>query len=132
MELRTSSITRIATERTDLFAFAVTGRIHADDIEAMARLLQDAFTRLGEVDILIVMRHWDGIDAGAAFDWQALKAQARAGFHVRRYAVVGAPAWAAAMINLLSPLTPVEEKTFELAEEAHAWAWVGGQPATTA
>lgn len=130
--MRQASITEIATPRPDLFAFAVNGRLHADDIEAMARVLQDAFTRLGEVDILIIMRHWEGIDAGAAFDWQALKAQARASLHVRKYAVVGAPVWAAAMINLLSPLTPVEEKTFALAEEESAWAWVGGRAATAA
>jgi hypothetical protein len=39
--------------------------------------------------------------------------------------VVGAPRWVEAMINLFSPLTPVEEKTFELSEVDEAWAWVG-------
>jgi hypothetical protein len=28
------------------------------------------------------------------------------------------------MINLFSPLTPIEEKTFELAEVDAAWRWV--------
>lgn len=119
------SIVRMDTVRPDLFAFGIEGRIHKPDMEAMARVLQDAFDRLGVVDILIVMRRWEGIDAGAAFDWQALKAQARANSHVRRYAVVGAPAWAKAMINLLSPLTPVDEKTFGGGEEAAALAWIG-------
>lgn len=120
------AITRIDTHRSDLFAFAIHGRIRKADIEWMAGTLQEAFTRLGQVDILIVMKHWDGIDISAAFDGKALSAQAEANSHVRKYGVVGAPGWAAAMINLLSPLTPVEEKTFDLAEEEEAWAWIEG------
>ena len=126
-----SSITQLRASRPDLFAFEIAGRIHEPDIATMARTLQAAFDRLGEVDILIIIRHWDGLDVSAAFDGEALKAQARANAHVRKYAVVGAPAWAKAMINLFSPLTPVEERTFDLAEEQQAWAWVGGQPAAT-
>ena len=125
-----SSIVQVQTARPDLFAFEVCDRIRQADIEAMARTLETAFDRLETVDILIVMRHWDGIDMGAAFDGEALKAQARAATHVRKYGVVGAPAWAKAMINLFSPLTPVEEKTFDLAEEGQAWAWIGGHPAS--
>jgi hypothetical protein len=121
-----STITRLPATRADLFAFEVSGRIHKDDIEQMAQTLQSAFTQHGKVDILIVMRDWDGIAPGAAFDPQALAAQARANAHVRRYAVVGAPAWARAMINLFSPLTSVEERTFDLAEEREAWDWVEG------
>ena len=124
-----SSIVQQLTTRPDLFAFEVRGRIHESDIAAMARTLESAFDRFGSLDLLIVMRHWDGIDMGAAFDAEALKAQARAAAHVRKYGVVGAPAWAQAMINLFSPLTPVEERTFERVEENAAWAWIGGQRA---
>lgn len=122
------AITQLGTTRPDLFAFEVNGRIHSADIEMMARTLQNAFDSLGTVDILIVMRKWEGLDMGAAFDGEALRAQARAAAHVRKYAVVGAPGWAEAMITLLSPLTPVEEKTFDLAAEDQAWAWIGGRP----
>jgi hypothetical protein len=125
-----SSITRLPTARADLFAFRVDGRIHKPDIEAMARIVDEGFERLGEIDMLIVITRWDGIDLGAAADPKMLGTQARANAHVRKYAVVGAPGWAKAMINLSSPLTPVEEKTFDLAEEARAWAWVDeGRPA---
>ncbi len=124
--MQQSSITRISTNRPDLYAFQVNGRIAKDDIESMALTLQAAFNAQDKVDIIIVMKHWDGIDLGAAFDAEAMKAQARANSHVRKYAVVGAPGWAEAMINMFSPLTPVEEKTFDLAEEAEAWAWVNG------
>ena len=123
------AVTPLATSRPDLFAFDVRGRIHKPDIEWMAETLQAAFAGLERVDLLILMRDWDGIDIGAALDPEALSVQARASRHVRKYAVVGAPAWAQAMINLLSPLTPVEEKTFDLAQAADAWTWIGGAPA---
>jgi hypothetical protein len=125
-----SSIAQLLTTRPDLFAFEVRGRIHEADIEAMAHTLESAFDRLGTVDILIVMRQWEGLDMSAAFDGDALKVQGRAAAHVRKYGVVGAPLWAKAMINLFAPLTPVEERTFDLAEEEQAWAWIGGRPAT--
>lgn len=125
-ELTERAITRLANTRSDLFAFEVRGRIEKDDITEMARTLDAAFTRHDKVDILILMKDWEGIAPGAVFDPKALATQARANTHVRRYAVVGAPAWASMMINLFSPLTPVEEKTFDLAEEREAWAWVEG------
>ena len=127
--MTSSSIAQQLTTRPDLFAFEVRGRIREADIEAMARTLESAFDRLGTVDILIIMRHWEGLDMAAAFDGPALKAQGRAAAHVRKYGVVGAPLWAKAMINLFAPFTPVEERTFELAKEDEAWRWIGGRPA---
>jgi hypothetical protein len=123
--VQTTSIRQLGTTRPDLFAFEVNGRIHAPDIEAMAGIIDRAFKSHAEIDIIIVIRNWQGIDLGAAFDQQALSVQARANSHVRKYAVAGAPGWAEAMIKLFSPLTAVEEKTFDLAEEDEAWAWVG-------
>ena len=40
---------------------------------------------------------------GAVFDLEAMKAQAQSTRHVRKYAVVGAPDWAEAMINFFAP-----------------------------
>ena len=124
--MKQRTISPISTSRSDLYGFEVNGRIHEADIEWMAQTLQTAFTQQGKVDIIIVMREWDGIDLAAAFDSELLAAQARANRHVRKYAVVGAPGWAKGMINLFSPLTPVEEKTFDLSEEREAWAWIDG------
>ncbi len=47
-------------------------------------------------------------------------AQLRSVRHVRKYAVVGAPAWARGMIEFSDFLSPVEAKTFDLADEADA------------
>jgi len=118
------SIVRRDSSRDDLLIFDIRAKITEPDIEWMAAQADAAFDRFGEVDMLIVMSNYDGAELGAIFDGDALGVQARAARHVRRYAVVGAPAWAKAMINLFAPLTPVEEKTFDLAEEAAARAWV--------
>lgn len=125
------SIIRRDSSRDDLLIFDIRAKIAEPDIEWMAAQADAAFDRFGEVDMLIVMSNYDGAELGAIFDGDALGVQARAARHVRRYAVVGAPAWAKAMINLFAP-PPVEEKTFDLAEEAAARAWVDGaaSPAT--
>ena len=90
----------------------------------MAGELKAAFAAQGTVDILILIEHWDGIEIGAVFDAKSVSAQAQANSHVRKYGVVGAPAWASAMINIFSPLTPIDEKTFEWSEVEEAWDWV--------
>ncbi len=125
------SIVRRDSPRPDLLIFEIGDKITKPDIEWMAGEAEAAFDRLGEVDMLIVMSNYEGAELGAIFDGDALGVQARAARHVRRYAVVGAPAWAEAMINVMAPLTPVEEKTFALEDEAAARAWVdqGRRPA---
>lgn len=44
--------------------------------------------------------------------------------HVRKYAVVGAPTWAGALIELSGAVSPIETKTFQFADEALAWRWI--------
>ena len=122
--LNQSSITRIQTGSPKLQAFRVNRKVSKIDIEWMAGELKSAFVTQGKVDMLILIEHWDGIEIGAVFDAKSMSAQAEANRHVGKYAVVGAPVWAAAMINLFSPLTPIEEKTFELNDVDKAWVWV--------
>jgi hypothetical protein len=125
-ELRRGAIRRRAAWRPDFFEFEVRGRIRAGDLGAMARLLEAAFARWDEIDVLIAMPDWQGIDAGAALHPRALRAQARSNAHIRRYAVVGPPDWAGRMIEAFDPLTPVDARVFAPGAEAEARAWVLG------
>lgn len=118
------SIRRIPTSEPRLFAFEIAGKISDDDIEEMAAILTGAFEAHGEVDIILVMRDYQGAELGAIFNREALAAQAKAASSVRRYAVVGAPGWAETMINLFDPVSPVDARTFDLADEEEAWTWV--------
>lgn len=123
------AIRPVPTSRPDLYAFEVTGKIAEADVERMAAIVTAGFDRFDKVDILLTMPGYDGAELGAVFDKEGLSATLRSSAHVRRYAVVGAPGWAKAMINLFSPVSPVEAKTFELEDEAAAWAWIGGSRA---
>ncbi len=118
------AIKRRAHPRGTLLAFDIAGKISKGDIEDMARQIDDAFDAYDRIDILLIMSDFEGLEAGAVFDREALGAQVRSIRHVRKYGVVGAPAWARAMIEFADLLSPVEAKTFDLADEAAAWAWI--------
>jgi hypothetical protein len=119
-----SAIRRRVSPRPTLLAFDIAGKISKADIEDMARQIDHAFDIHDRIDILLIMSDFEGLDAGAVFDREALGAQIRSIRHVRKYGVVGAPAWARAMIEFSDFLSPVEAKTFDLAQESEAWAWI--------
>lgn len=123
------AIRQIPTSRPDLFAFEVIAKIAESDMEGMATIVTAGFDRFGKIDLLLTMPGYDGADVGALFDKESFATMLRSAAHVRRYAVVGAPAWALAMINLTSPISPVDAKTFDLEDETDAWVWVGGHRA---
>ncbi len=118
-------IAALESPRPDLLVFAISGRIEEPDIEWMARRSEAAFRHEDEVDMLILIRDWEGSSLGAILDGEALGVQAEAVAKVRRYAVVGAPKLARAMIEATGWLSPVEAKTFDLGEEAKARDFVG-------
>jgi hypothetical protein len=104
--------------------FDIAGKIAKTDIEHMAKEIDTAFDAYDRIDILLILADFEGMEAGAVFDRDALGAQMRSVRHVRKYGVVGAPAWARAMIEVSDVLSPVDAKTFDLAREAEAWAWI--------
>ncbi len=127
--LSKAAIRRLPQPRLTLLAFEIAGKISKADIEGMARQVDEAFDAHDRVDMLLIMTDFEGMDAGAVFDREALAAQVRSVRHVRKYGVVGAPAWARAMIEFSDFLSPVDAKTFDLAEVAAAWAWINeGEP----
>lgn len=118
------SIERRASHRPTLLVFDVRAKITKADIEHMAAQVEQGFDAYEKVDILLIMTHFDGMDIDAVFDREALGAQLDSIRHVRKYGVVGAPAWARSMIEFSDLLSPVEAKTFDLAEEQDAWTWI--------
>jgi hypothetical protein len=123
-----TAIRRRDHPRPTLLAFDIAGKISKADIEDMARRIELAFDTYDRIDILLIMSDFEGLDAGAVFDREALESQIRSIWRVRKYGVVGAPAWARAMIEFSDWLSPVEAKTFDLAEEKEAWAWIDAEP----
>lgn len=120
----THAIRRRASPRETLLVYEIAAQITKPDIEEMAREVEAAFDAHDRIDILLIMLHFEGMEAGAVFDREALGAQMRSVRHVRKYGVVGAPAWARAMIEFSDLVSPVDAKTFDLEDEAQAWAWI--------
>ena len=122
------TITRRPNTRPTLLAFDITGKIAKPDIEDMAEQIEGAFDAYDRIDILLIMSDFEGMEAGAVFDGEALGAQVRSIRHVRKYGVVGAPAWARTMIAFSDVLLPLEARTFDLAQEDEAWDWIESGP----
>lgn len=118
------SIAQLPSERPDLLVFEVRDAIPAEDMSWMADEVDQAFSSLGTIDLLILMRNYRGAEAASAIDPKVMKVQWRSLGNIRRYGVVGAPAWARVMIELFDVIIPVDAKTFDLGEEEEARRWM--------
>lgn len=121
------AIRRIESGRSDLLEFEVVSKIRRADIEGMAQAVDAAMDAHKMIDILLVFTDFEGVTLGALFDGEAMRVGLRSNTHVRRYAVVGAPAVAEAMIRLFDPVSPVDARTFDLDQLAEARTWVEGK-----
>jgi len=110
--------------RPDLVAFEIKDTITKADIEWMSAVTDQAMQTHDKIDMLLIMSNYEGSDFGAKFDGYANSVKARSVAHIRHYVVVGAPAFAEAMIKLSGLVLPVETKTFDLKDEASAWTYL--------
>ena len=122
------SVIRRDSPRPDLLAFEIKDKITRADIEWMSARTDEAMQTLDKIDMLIIMSNFEGSDLGATFDGYAASVKVRSVAHIRRYVVVGAPAFAKAMITLSGFVLPIESKTFDLEDEQAAWAWLAQAP----
>lgn len=118
------NIRKLDSPRGDLFAFEVTGHVTAADVENVYGLLAEAYATHPKIDLLVRLTNYDGWDWDVISREMVLVKKTRALKHIRRYAVVGGPAWIAAMVQLLDPFFAIEMKAFDGTEEAEAWAWL--------
>ena len=118
------SVTRRPSPRPDLLAFEVRGKVTKSDIAWMASAVDDAMKVFGEIDMLIIMSDFEGAELGAVLDGYAVGVEARSVAHIRRYVVVGPPAWVKAMVTFSGFVLPLETRTFDLEEENRAWDYL--------
>lgn len=123
------AIRRIDTDRSDLCALEIVGHFTAADLENAYGLLEAAYAEHQKVDLLVRITHYDGFDWGAVFDETTIRGKAHALRHIRKYAVVGGPAWMRAVLSVFGPLTSITTRHFDAASETKAWEWIGGKPA---
>lgn len=122
------AIRRIDADREDLCALEVVGRFTAADLENAYGLLQAAYERHDKIDLLVRISDYEGFDWNAALDESVTGLKSQALPHIRKYAVVGGPAWMRLAIGVFSPFMSIEARHFAIEHEAAAWEWIGGQP----
>ncbi|MDP4006717.1 STAS/SEC14 domain-containing protein [Methylobacterium sp. NEAU K] len=105
-------------------AFEINDKITKPDIEWMSSITDKAMQAHGKIDMLLIMPNYEGSDLGAKFDGYANEVKVRSVAHIRKYVVVGAPTFARAMIKSSGTVILVETRTFDLAEEEQAWAYL--------
>lgn len=124
-----SSVSRISTDRENLYAFAIDGEVSADTMEAMAKTMNEAFDRHDEkVDMLLVFRNYAGSETGSLFDADVLASRMRSLTKVERYVVVGAPDAAGRMVQTLGTLMPVQTRAYPLDELDDAFSFLNARP----
>lgn len=122
------AIRQIETDRTDLCALEIVGHFSSADLENAYGLLEAAYEHHEKVDLLVRIRDYEGFDWSAVFDEATIRGKARALRRIRKYAVIGGPAWMRPVMAVFGPLTSIKTRHFSAGREAEAWAWVGGAP----
>lgn len=124
--LSTPSVMEIPNDIDGLFSFAIRGEVSRDDMEAMSEFMLERFEEWDKVDMLLVFAEYDGAEAGASLDGDAIKARFKSLTSVRNYVSAGAPDAAGTLIETLSKIMPVNGRAFDT--EAEAMAFLRDQP----
>lgn len=124
--LRHPALTQLKTERDDVYAFEIDGHLTRKEIEKVYQILEEAYDKHDKISILMRIGRYDGFDWSTFFSDTAYVGKLHAIRHMKRYALVGGPSWAAGATQFFGPLFRMEVKHFELEDEAEAWQWVYG------
>lgn len=109
-----------------IITFVFDARLDHAQVVTMARLVDDAMARGEELRLLLDLRNTETFDVGAFLSPKGMLTSIRSIGPVSRYAVVGAPALAAAAVEGFGALLPLKSRAFDAAEIAEARRWVSG------
>jgi len=121
------AIRRIDTDRDDLFAVDVVGRVTSADAENLFGLLEAAYALHPKIDTLIRLVDYENVDWRGVSKQTLERGKANALEHVRRCATVGEPNWIGQVEGLFSVI-PIELRHFDAEDESDAWGWLGAKP----
>ena len=117
-------ITELEEVPAGVIGFEVSGKLQAEDYRDVLLPAIERVASNGEVRVVIVIREFDGLSAGAL--WEDLKMGVE---HLRawkRIALVTDIEWMSHMAAMFGWMTPGEMKHFPLAEQSSAFDWVAG------
>jgi hypothetical protein len=126
------AVTQLTSPRPDLLAFDINGHIIAEEVGDIYRQLEAAYDEHDKIDLLVRLTNLDGWDWGVMWTEATWIGKTHALQHIRRYAVVGGPAWVRNAVAIFDPLFKMQMREFELADEQAAWDWLAEreEPAT--
>ena len=104
------------------FAFEAT--LDHKQVNGMARVVEAAIKTTDDLRLLLDLRATGKFDPGAFLSAKGLLTSIKSIGPVTRYAVVGAPAIAAAAVEAFGTILPLEARAFEAADLAEAERWV--------
>ena len=110
-----------------IFAFDRT--LDHTQVVAMAELVDHAIHRDGELRLLLDLRKTEHFALAAFLSPKGMLTSLKSIGPVSRYAVVGAPALAAAAVESFGAILPLKSRAFSADEYAAAHDWVTGAAA---
>lgn len=121
---RPAGIRIVETDEPDVLAFEIHGKLERNDLEAVAAqfLARPAERVIGKII------HSDGAAIRGLVDDDFVKMKLAGLSGVKRYALVGGPAWLAGWVSVVDMLARADVRHFPLEKEAAAWQWIDAQP----
>lgn len=125
-----SDLRLIPTNKINVFAFELTGRVCAEKMQEVVREITSRMDAVeGKIRMLGRFRNFRVPEPRAVFDSDYFRMKLSALRRVERYAVVGGPAWFRDWISLVAPLLRIDIRYFSTDEEPAAWQWLDASPA---
>jgi len=124
------AIRRIDTDRSDLIAVDIVGRVLPADAENLFGLLEAAYALHPAIDALVRLVEYEDTDWDGLSGRTLERGRKQALRHVRRCATIGGPDWTGQVRGIFTSL-PVDLRYFDAEQEADAWAWLDARPLDT-
>ena len=118
------------TTKDNVLGFEVDGVVGSGDLGSLIDKFNTFLKNHDKVRLLNRIKHIDGINPSVFFQSGLISMKFAALQKVERYAIVGAPGWAKAIIDKVSPaFGEMEIRTFPADQEDAAWNWLEAKPA---
>ncbi|OYU20288.1 MAG: STAS/SEC14 domain-containing protein [Rhodobacteraceae bacterium PARR1] len=124
----TAHIQQIPADRAATYVLRIGHGVTSEEMVDLAVYLDLALDRHDKIDMLLFLHDFTLWDAVQSLSLRAMATQAQSLAHVNRYAVVGAPALAALMIEVFDTVIPVEARSFDAKDADAAWTFINARP----
>ncbi|MGO4525149.1 STAS/SEC14 domain-containing protein [Microvirga sp. 2MCAF35] len=122
------SVRLIETNKPDVIAFEVNGRIHRDDMHVLVGTFERELGAHERLRVFVRIVKFDGVTLEALREDGLTSVKMRGWRQIERYALVGGPTWMTTLTEWTAPVARIETRHFEFAQEDEAWRWLEAEP----